>query len=378
MKKLLIEGWRSINHSYAMVNQNQLLELKKSKYELYHNDLPFYKKEWGIEKNSSGFDKDSDSAIHSISSLPDGYLPDITYRISFPYRFYKPLSGNLFVFGTSEYQQLNGLIFDDGLNDGLQNPNLKIITPSNWSKIGFTNLGFDEDRVFVIPHGAAEVYQPCSQEAVENCRHSLGCSDEEFLIFSMGSMAWNKGVDILILAYSILKTRYPHIRLILKDSSNLYGISAKDIFHKTKELNPNLLTDAIFQSIIFNSGNLTQIELNRLYGASNCYVSPYRAEGFNLSPLEAAASGTAILVTEGGSTDDYFDESFGAKIEGCLRSYPSGGHYIEPSLESLIQQLTIMIESGNLESNRKLSSELVRKRFSWGAVVKQLEDVFST
>jgi glycosyltransferase involved in cell wall biosynthesis len=267
------------------------------------------------------------------------------------------LSGQLLVFGTSEYQQLNGLIFNDGLSDGLRNSNLKIITPSNWSKIGFINSGFDERRVYVIPHGVADVYRPLSQDEAENYRRHLGCLDEEFVILSMGSMTWNKGIDILILAYSILKIKYPHIRLILKDSSNLYGISAKDIFYQVKELNPNLLSDAIFQSIIFISDNLTQAQLNSLYGSSDCYVSPYRAEGFNLSPLEAAASGTPILVTEGGSTDDYFDESLGAKIEGRLCSYSGGGHYIEPSLESLVQQLTAMIESKNIKLSNSLGSD---------------------
>lgn len=375
MKKILIEGWRGINHSYAMVNQNQLIELNKSKFELYHNDLPFCSKEWGVKSNSPGFDEESELAINSIPPLPGGQLPDVTYRISFPYRFYKPLSGQLFVFGTSEYQQLNGLIFNNGLNDGLQNSTLKIITPSNWSKIGFINSGFEERRICVVPHGVADIYRPPSQDEVKDCRRNLGCSDEEFAILSMGSMTWNKGVDILILAYAILKIKYPHIRLILKDSSNLYGISAKDIFYQVKELNPNLLSDTIFQSIIFISENLTQAQLNSLYGSSDCYVSPYRAEGFNLSPLEAAASGTSILVTEGGSTDDYFDESLGAKIEGCLRPYSGGGHYIEPSLESLVHQLTIMIESRNMKFARSLSSALVRKNFSWASAVKQLEDI---
>ena len=32
------------------------------------------------------------------------------------------------------------------------------------------------------------------------------------------------------------------------------------------------------------------------------------AEGFNMTPLEAAACGTQKVVTNGGSTDDYFNE----------------------------------------------------------------------
>ena len=34
-----------------------------------------------------------------------------------------------------------------------------------------------------------------------------------------------------------------------------------------------------------------------------------------LTPLEAAACGTQIVVTNGGSTDDYFNDCMGFKIE---------------------------------------------------------------
>ena len=39
------------------------------------------------------------------------------------------------------------------------------------------------------------------------------------------------------------------------------------------------------------------------------------AEGFNMTPLEAAGCGTQIAVTKGGSTDDYFDTCMGYQIE---------------------------------------------------------------
>ena len=42
MKKLLIDGWRGINHSYAMVNQHQILALANlGGLEIYHQVMPF-------------------------------------------------------------------------------------------------------------------------------------------------------------------------------------------------------------------------------------------------------------------------------------------------------------------------------------------------
>ncbi len=100
-KKLLIEGLRGINHSYALVNQNQLLQLRNSHFESFHNDLPFYNHKWSKALNGSGFDESSSQQLSNIPSLDNNLIQsDITYRISFPYRFYSGNTKRLFVYGT--------------------------------------------------------------------------------------------------------------------------------------------------------------------------------------------------------------------------------------------------------------------------------------
>src|SRR4030095_7070277 len=48
--------------------------------------------------------------------------------------------------------------------------------------------------------------------------------------------------------------------------------------------------------------------------ACDCLVHPYRGEGFALPVLEAMACALPVIVTEGGATDDFVDESTGFKI----------------------------------------------------------------
>jgi glycosyltransferase involved in cell wall biosynthesis len=377
MKKLLIEGWRRINHSYALVNQNQLLELIKCDFDLYHHDLPYYRPDWKATRNSSGFSDECERNLNSIKSPGvEDLLADITYRISFPYRYYPVKSGKLFVFGTSEYQTIDGYVYENNLKQGLDNSELKIITPSCWSQEGFVNAGFDLEKIIVVPHGVSEVYKPINSDRKESFRRAMGCSASEFLFLSMGAMTQNKGVDLLILAYSLLKEKYPHARLVLKDSNDLYGIRAKDVFYEVQKNSSRLLTQEIYNSIIFISDNLTQSQLNGLYGSCDCYVSPYRAEGFNLGPLEAAASGIQIIVTDGGATDDYFDSSFGMKIEGRKTPNGRGGFCIEPSLDSLLEKLTLAIESRNLSIDSIKAQKHIQENFSWDRVVKKLIKVF--
>ena len=48
------------------------------------------------------------------------------------------------------------------------------------------------------------------------------------------------------------------------------------------------------------SESLSFTGVRRLYHAADVLVSPYKAEGFNLPVLEAAASGLTVIVTLGG------------------------------------------------------------------------------
>ena len=62
MKTLLIEGWRGINHSFALVNQHQLLQLaEQADFKIYHRDMPFPDPAW--KNTMSGFDADDEATI---------------------------------------------------------------------------------------------------------------------------------------------------------------------------------------------------------------------------------------------------------------------------------------------------------------------------
>jgi hypothetical protein len=85
--KVLVEGWLGINHSYALVNQHQLLQLKSFDIDLYHKDVPFISTKWNTEKNYSGFTSDQHQALMDIPNLDDKNRADVIYRISSLYNY---------------------------------------------------------------------------------------------------------------------------------------------------------------------------------------------------------------------------------------------------------------------------------------------------
>ena len=84
MKKLLIHGWRGINHSYAMVNQHQILALSNlGGFEIFHHDMAFRLQHWNATDNSAGFSVKDSQFIASLPDLPSEQA-DAIYRIGAP------------------------------------------------------------------------------------------------------------------------------------------------------------------------------------------------------------------------------------------------------------------------------------------------------
>lgn len=362
-----------------MVNQYQLLELQERGLSVFHIDRPYVMDTWTPEKSNCGFDATRTAAIAAIGPPADSeFVPDITYRIDFPYRLRPGRAKRLFVFATSESQNLDDNFDNDEVEAGVANPDLTIVTPSHWSKNGFLKAGFPDERIAVVPHGVdGRIFKPLAPERRAAVRERLGLKDGEFAILSLGAMTKNKGVDLLIAAYAILRLKYPHLRLVLKDSSSLYGISGLSIFQTLAQFRPDLMTDALRQSIIFSSSDMTLADLCDLYGAADCYASPYRAEGFNLPPLEAAACGLPIIVTKGGPTDDYQHPSFALQIEGCTLSM-GAGVMIEPDLNNLMDKLAYLIDGKATALDRDFAVKHINTHRSWTSAVDKLIDLFKT
>ena len=203
--------------------------------------------------------------------------------------------------------------------------------------------------------------------------------DDEFILSNIGAMTQNKGVEILIVAYGILKKKNKNLKLILKDQSNLYEIKTDYLFEKVKKSEINekykIINDDMMKDIKIISDNLSLNEIRDLYSITDCYVSPYLAEGFNLTPLEAAACGTQIVITKGGSTDDYFDSYLGYQIESNEKKV-NNSYLLEPKIDSLVQILQEKIIN-NTDKLKNERAKYVHQNYSWNKVVSKLNEEFN-
>lgn len=339
---LHVEGWRTISHSYALVNQFQCLHwLKSGACSLIHTDWPFLLSHWGKASNPAGF---SDEDTRLLEALPTAGTPNALYRIYAPFGLDVAVTMPTMTFAVTE------LGFDDSKVDAsavqaYAQAGGKIHTPSHWSKARLVASGLPEDIICVIPHASDPAYFfVAPEEAAAQARRDFGFGDDDVVLLNVGTHHWNKGLDVLIKAFALARLKNRRLKLVLKDQQSTYGMSSESyVFQTLRDL--KLTDDDLVSAIHVISGHLNLRQLNTLYNIADAYVTPYRAEGFNLPALEAQACGTPVIATRGGATDDFLRPEGNHFITGKLiENSPLGGElqrnaYIEPALDQLIAVL---------------------------------------
>jgi glycosyltransferase involved in cell wall biosynthesis len=377
MFSILIESWRFLPHSYAMVNQFQCLEmLRRPSLKLYHRDVPMFRPQW--QEMRGIFDAESEKALESLHS-PVHEIPDCTLRIAYPYDFSDAPTRKTAVFATSEFQivvpQL--LAGDIELTEALNKSNAVIITPSNWSRQGFLASGADPKRVVVVPHGIdPQIFRPLAEDQRRESRR-LQNIDEEFVFLHVGAMTGLKNIPLLLRAFAEVCRRHSNVRLRLKGLDPLYP-SGNWLAEACKAL-PQHDLELIQPRVNYFGGAISLSDMAHLYQLADAYVAPYFAEGFNLPVLEAAACGIPVICTAGGPTDDFVRDDFALKIESTPEPYPLHGRMgrgLAANLDSLIAHMLRVIEDDSFRTRcRTAGPTFLAENFSWKRVVDRLLQV---
>lgn len=384
MKKILIEGWRGINHSYAMVNQYQLCEFAKMPdLQLYHRDVPFLNPAWNAVANNPGFSEPMTALISSLPAPRNEHF-DAVLRMASPYVVSKTPAFKVLTFITVEY----GLAADYFPPNPLpmkrftQGSNA-IVTPSSWSKMKLVEYGFAEQKIHIVPHGvSSEFFYPLTTQERTAVRSGLGLLPEHFVFLNLGAMTVNKGIDLLLLAFFEVRKRHPHARLVLKDDKKLYGIGISEVVHVIMKQHPHLQAQEFKDAILMLSVTLRLADMRHLYGMADVYTAPYRAEGFNLPAMEAIACGTPVIVTGGGATDDFCEPRTAKMIASTRMDVAANGlhgtgYVLNADLDELIQAMEDEIASPRAGTEAfNAGRAALCQDYSWGRVAQKMAALF--
>jgi glycosyltransferase involved in cell wall biosynthesis len=384
LKTLCIEGWRGVNHSIAMVNQNQILEmLKVPGWQIFHRDAPYFLPHWNRAQLNSGFSPEEQALLDALPD-PGDATTDCCFRIASPVRIGPSgQARRTCTFVVTEFGPIEANFDPKDLRpEQITSGDDAVVTPSRWARDRLVEWGFDADRVHVVPHGyKTDVFAPLSAEAREQARQMLGIGSHETVFTNVGVATWNKGLDLLLLAFAQLRVRGLPVRLLIKDHKGLYGIGLEDLYTQLARHFPLLNQDTVRGGICVLSGSLSLAQLRSLYALSDAYVSPYRAEGFNLPVLEAMGCGTHVIVSSGGATDDFVPEALAYRLRTRRRTAQDDpqvpGQFVIPDLDDLIHAMEQVVQGVRADAVRQQAAMAdLAQEFSWAAVTQRLMSLF--
>ena len=379
VSRLLFEGWRFIPHSFALVAQSHCLcLLQRSDIKLRFVDLPFYRDDW--RRTRGIFTPAQEEALRALPAPDTAFVPEVTYTLR-PERpeFSAPLFGRRFSFATAEYRILTEENRNKLPSAAKVPPSVNVVTPSRWAALAFERFGMPPERIHVVPHGIdPEVFHP-DAAAREATRRTLGMTDA-FVYMSVGAMSWNKGLDVLLAAFARVAQTSPQARLFLKGADGLYP--SREYVQEVAGDLPTRARELVAERLIYDGGTYPARMMADLMRAADVYVSPYRAEGFNMPVLEAVACGVPVICTAGGPTDEFTDESFAHRI----RSSPAQrrlnanevGDCLAPDPDHLIELMRrAQQERDDAPRRAEAGVAHVGQHFTWQQVTEQLLAAFN-
>ena len=278
--------------------------------------MPYVDAAW--ETKVSLFDRPNETLLRSIPSPAENQSADVTLRMYCPWDFAASSSAETWVFAATEWGIITPTVLQAiGVRSIAQTPvnsEVKIITPSAWSKAGLIRSGVEADRIAVVPLGVdPHIYYPVSGDRRQLLRQSFGWSNY-FIFLNIGGQTDRKGIRPLLKAFAAVVDKYPDARLVLKGSELLYP-SRDEIAEACRVVLDDAERARVLPRLIYTGSQLSFARIAELYQAADVYVSAYLAEGFNLPVLEAAACGLPVICTAGGPTDDFTRSDFALRIE---------------------------------------------------------------
>lgn len=231
-----------------------------------------------------------------------------------------------------------------------------IITDSDSSKKDIEKLlGCSPTKVHAIPLAASEIFH--KKELSASARRALLEKykiPEKFILY-VGDATPNKNLKRLVDAVLELGLPLVMVGSALTrehvDPSNPWNKELVYVQQKVQE-----------SQNIFLLGFIADSDLPLLYNAATVFVFPSLYEGFGLPVLEAAACGTPIVTTHGGSIPEVIGEA---------------AFFVDQlSTESIGSGMKKVFESVKLQGELSRKGELQTKKFSWKKTADQTVKVY--
>jgi len=345
------EGTQFVRSSLSIVNMamtGQLLENERLELGL----VPFEAPTFGPQEDLGRYGHVAEALNRPLTGLPDFHV-----RHKWPPDLSSPASGNWIMFQPWEFGRI-----PKAWVEPIQNRVDEVWVYSFYVKQCYIDSGIDPDLVQVVPLGVdTDRFNP-------DAKPLELATDKTFKFLFVGGTIYRKGIDVLLNAYRQAYTADDDVCLVLKgvgEDSFYKGQTAGDLIREIQR-------DPKAPEILYLTEELSDSEIAGLYTACDCLVHPYRGEGFGLPVAEAMACDLPVIVTRGGSTDDFCVDETVFFVEAERRDIAfneetAGQTWLfEPQTDSLIEQMNLVLKDPDSASEKaKLGGAHVRENLTW-------------
>jgi glycosyltransferase involved in cell wall biosynthesis len=146
-------------------------------------------------------------------------------------------------------------------------------------------LGLSAQKIFTVPLGISEEFQPISDQALLQARRLAYNLPDEFILY-VGLVEPRKNLPLLLKAYSRLINKENTPALVIVGR---FGWMYDDVLRQIDELN--------LKGKVYFTGYVPAQDLPIVYNLARVFVYPSLYEGFGFPPLEAMACGTPVITS---------------------------------------------------------------------------------
>lgn len=247
----------------------------------------------------------------------------------------------------------------------------EIWVPCEQNRDSFARSGVREQNIHVIPHAIdTERFRPGLE--------GLSIADNRsFQFLSIFQWQWRKGWDLLLGAYLEAFGPDDDVSLIVKTGPEVEGYLEAAVKAAAE--------GSRTPRIVLDTSTLPLRLIPRLYASADCFVLPFRGEGFGLPIAEAMACGLPVITTRWGGPPDYVTEETGYLLDVrefvppdpayCQGTDADSRHrWAEPDGDQLVQIMRHVFEhreEARLKGAR--GREAVMARLSYAVIARKIQ-----
>lgn len=226
----------------------------------------------------------------------------------------------------------------------------KVIALSQMEAQQYRRMGVPKEKIEIIPNGI-DLSEYADLPPKGSFQKKFDIDDDEKIVLYLGRIHRTKGVDILVKAFASLSEKLIDVKLVIVGPDDGFLTQLEALIKALK-----------IQDKVFISEPLYGKDKLEAYVDADVYVLPSRYEIFGITPIEAIACGTPVILTENCGIAEYFKDKVGMLVE------PYTDHLSKALLEMLLDE--------DRQRAFRKNCKAVVEEFSISKIVSKLQKIY--